>query len=130
MPLKSDNHLTRRERQIMDVLYTEGSASAALVMDTLPDAPSYSTVRALLRILLDKGEVRFQKKGNRYIYRPTHSRRKAARSALSRVLNTFYEGSLENAVAGLLEVSDGELSQGEWTRLADLIERARQKGSA
>ncbi len=130
MPPKTDDRLTRRERQIMDVLYADGSASAARVMEALPDAPSYSAVRALLRILLDKGEVKFQKKGNRYIYRPAHSRRKAARSALSRVLNTFYEGSLDSAVAGLLEVSDRELSQDEWTRLADLIEQARQKGSA
>lgn len=130
MPPATDDHLTRRERQIMDVLYSEGSASAARVRRSLPDPPSYSAVRALLRILLDKGEIRYQKRGNRYIYRPARSRRKAARSALSRVLNTFYEGSLANAVAGLLEVSDGELSEDEWSRLTALIERARRENSS
>jgi predicted transcriptional regulator len=126
----ADEHRTRRERQIMDVLYAEGPSSAACVLKSLPDPPSYSAVRALLRILVDKGEVRYQKQGNRYIYRPIHSRRKAAKSALSRVLNTFYEGSLANAVAGLLEVSDRELTDDEWARLAGLIDQARKEGQS
>ncbi len=130
MPPIADEHRTRRERQIMDVLYAEGPSSAASVLDALPDPPGYSAIRALLRILVDKGEVRYQKQGNRYIYRPTHSRRKAARSALSRVLNTFYEGSLANAVAGLLEVSDRELTDEEWSRVAGLIDQARREGQS
>lgn len=130
MPPVTDEHLTRRERQIMDVLYADGPCSAASILDALPDPPSYSAVRALLRILVDKGEVRYQKQGNRYIYRPARSRRKAARSALSRVLNTFYEGSLANAVAGLLEVSGSNLSDEECSRLADLIDAAREEGQA
>jgi BlaI family transcriptional regulator, penicillinase repressor len=127
VPPLTDEHLTRRERQIMDVLYSAGPSSAAGVLQALSDPPSYSAVRALLRILVDKGEVRYQKRGNRYIYRPAQSRRKAARSALSRVLNTFYEGSLSSAVAGLLEVSDRDLSADEWGRLAGLIDRARHE---
>ncbi len=113
----------------MDFLYADGPASAAEVMHALPDPPSYSAVRALLRILVEKGGVKYQKHGNRYIYRPTRSRRTAARSALSRVLNTFFEGSLESAVAGLLEVSDRELSVAEWKRLSAMIEKARKDGT-
>ncbi len=127
---QTEQQLTKRDRQIMDVLYAAGSASAAEVLQALPDPPSYSAVRALLRILVEKGDVRYQKKGNRYIYRPTRSRRKAARSALSRVVDTFFAGSLHNTVAGLLECSDQDMSQAEWDELATLIETARREGTS
>jgi predicted transcriptional regulator len=130
MSPQAEQQLTKRERQIMDVLYAAGTASAAEVLRSLPNPPSYSTVRALLRILVEKGDVRYQKKGNRYIYRPTRSHRKAARSALSRVVDTFFAGSLHNTVAGLLECSDQQLSKSEWDELATLIETARQEGSS
>ena len=107
-------HLTRRERQIMDVLYENGEAAVGEVQDALPDAPSYSAVRALLRKLLDKGHVAYRDDRGRYVYRPVLARAKARRSALNRVVETFYGGSAAAAVVGLLgskrELSDDELA--------------------
>ena len=120
--------LSRRERQIMDVIYARGEASVAEVRDGMPDPPSYSAVRALLRILEEKGHLRHRSVGNRYIYAPTRSRRAASRSALRRLLHTFFDGSTEQAVAALLDVSPGGLSDEEMDRLRRLIERARKDG--
>ena len=107
-------HLTRRERQIMDVLYESDEATVGEVQDALPDAPGYSAVRALLRKLLDKGHVAYRDERGRYIYRPVLTRAKARRSALNRIVETFYEGSTAAAVVGLLgskrELSDDELA--------------------
>jgi predicted transcriptional regulator len=128
MPKKSDINLSRRERQIMDIIYRQGRASAAEVMDGLPDPPSYSAVRALLRVLEDKGHLRHTKAGARYIYIPTRPRHNAGRSALRRVLQTFYEGSTEKAVAALLDVSDTKLSPEELDQLSRLIDEARREG--
>ena len=119
--------LSRRERQIMDVLYRHGRATAAEVQAELPDPPSYSAVRAMLRILEGKGHTRHEQDGPRYVYVPTLARDKAKRSALKHLLNTFFEGSAEQVVAALLEVSGDELSDADLTRLRRLIDEARDE---
>jgi len=121
-------HLSRRERQIMDVIYRFGQATAQEVREHLPDPPSYSAVRALLRVLEDKGHVAHRQDGPRYVYLPTVPREEARRSALRQLLGTFFDGSAEQAVAALLDLSGGHLSDDELDRLSDLIERARQEG--
>ena len=120
--------LTRRERQIMDILYERGRASASEVLDRLPDPPSYSAVRAMLRLLEEKGYARHEQEGTRYIYSPTVSRERARRSALRRVVQTFFGGSTEQAVAALLDMSHSGLDDAELDRLARLIEQARREG--
>ena len=120
-------HLTRRERQIMDIMYQRGSASAAEVQRDLPDPPSYSAVRAMLRLLEEKGHLRHRQEGPRYVYDPTVPRDRARRSATRRLLDTFFEGSTAQAVATLLE-STSDLSDEELANLADLIDKARREG--
>jgi predicted transcriptional regulator len=120
--------LSRRERQIMDIVYAQGEASAAAIHAALPDPPSYSAVRALLAILLEKGHLKHRSEQGRYIYAPTRRRAQVGRSALRRVLDTFFEGSLEKAVAALLQGSDANLSQEELQRLGQLIQQARKEG--
>lgn len=127
MAERSDHHLSRRERQIMDVIYEHGQASAQDVLAALPDPPSYSAVRALLRILEQKGQVKHRKNGARYIYLPIRSRHTASRSALKRVLRTFFDGSVEQAVSALLSGSDAKLSDHELDRLSELIDQARRE---
>ena len=122
-----ESSLSRRERQIMDVIYERGRASVAEVLEVLPDPPSYSAVRTLMGILKEKGHLNTTKDGNRYIYSPRRARSRAGKSALHRVVNTFYEGSLTGAVAGLLEGSDTKLSDEEFDRLSKLIEEARKE---
>jgi BlaI family transcriptional regulator, penicillinase repressor len=120
--------LSRRERQIMDVLYRQGKATAADVREGMPDPPSYSAVRAMLRILEEKGHVRHEQDGPRYLYLPTVGRERAKRSALRHLVNTFFEGSAEQVVAALLDVSAPELSDAELARLSAMIEKARKEG--
>jgi BlaI family penicillinase repressor len=120
--------LSRRERQIMDVVFARGEASAADVHAALPDAPSYSAVRALLAILVDKGHLKYRSEQGRYIYAPTRRRAQVGRAALRGVLDTFFEGSLEKAVAAFLQGSDANLSQEELQRLGQLIQQARKEG--
>jgi len=127
MSRKPPADLSRRERQIMEIVYARGEASAAQVLEDLPDPPSYSAVRALLAILEQKGQLKHRSEQGRYIYAPTRRRARAGRSALVRVLETFYEGSLEKAVAALLQ-SDSRLSAEELQRLSKLIEQARHEG--
>jgi predicted transcriptional regulator len=119
--------LSRRERQIMDVIYRRGRATAAEVLDGLPDPPSYSAVRALLRLLEEKGHVQHEQDGPRYVYAPTVARDRARRSALKHVVRTFFDGSASEAMAALL---DGEtrLDDAELDRLAAMIEQARKEG--
>ena len=124
----SDSQLSRRERQIMDIIFARGQVSAAEVHEALPDRPSYSTVRALLRILEDKGHVRHKPVGGKYIYLPTQSPKQAARSALRRLLKTFFNGSTEQAMAALLESADTRPNEQELDRLAQLIEKAKKEG--
>jgi BlaI family penicillinase repressor len=129
MPESGDQHVSRRERQIMDILYARGQASAAEVRQALPDPPSKTAVRTLLRILEEKGHLTHKQSGQTYDYRPSRPRSRAGRSALRRVLQTFFEGSLEKAVAAHLGDSATDLSSDELTRLAQLIHQARkQKG--
>lgn len=120
--------LSRRERQIMDVIYQLGEASASDVQQGVPDPPSYSTIRALLRILEDKGHLTHDTVGTKYIYRPTVSRETARKSALNRVLQTFFDNSTEKAVAALLDLRGDDLSPDELQRIEDRIAQAREEG--
>jgi predicted transcriptional regulator len=120
--------LSRRERQIMDIVYARSEASAADVHAALPDPPSYSAVRALLAILVEKRHLKHRSEKGRYIYTPTRRRDQAGRSALRRVLDTFFEGSLEKAVAAFLQGSDADLSAAELHRLQQLIKRSQTEG--
>ena len=121
--------LSRRERQIVDILYAQGRATAAEVQAGLPDPPSYSAVRAMLRILEDKGHVRHEQDGPRYVYLPTVARDRAKKTALRHVLQTFFNGSAEQALAALLDEPDTRLSDQELDRLASVIDRARRTGA-
>jgi BlaI family penicillinase repressor len=121
--------LSRRERQILDILYQRGQATAADVQSALPEPPSYSAVRALLRILEEKGHVRHQQDGPRYVYVPTVARGNAQRSALRHILHTFFDGSAEQAISALLDDASTKLSPAELDRLARLIDTARKSGA-
>src|ERR1035438_7656141 len=125
---KQQNGLSRRERQIMDILYRLGKASAAEVREAMPDAPSYSAVRAMLRVLEEKGTIRHQEEGLKYVFTPVVARDKAKRSAVQHVVETFFGGSAEAAVAALLDVSSTKLTRGELDRLGELIEKAKREG--
>jgi predicted transcriptional regulator len=124
--MTSGETLSRRERQILDILYAKGSATAAEVLSALPDPPSYSAVRALLRILEEKGHARHESQGTKYIYLPLVPRESARNSALTRIVQTFFDGSAGQAAAAL--VDSGSLSDEELTRLSALIDRARKEG--
>ena len=119
--------LSRRERQIMDVIYRRGRATAAEVLDGLPDPPSYSAVRAMLRLLEEKGHVRHEQDGPRYVFLPTVNRDRARKSALKHVVRTFFDGSATDAVAALLD-ADAKLSESDLDRLSAMIQSARQEG--
>jgi predicted transcriptional regulator len=120
--------VSRRERQILDVLYRAGRATAAQIQQAIPHPPSYSAVRTLLRILEDKGHIRHEEDGARYVYLPRIARDHARRSALRHVLNTFFEGSATQAIAALIDEDSKQLSDDDWNRLTDMIERARKEG--
>jgi len=120
--------LSRRERQIMEVVYRSGRATAGEVLEGLPDPPSYSAVRALLKILEGKGHLRHVLEEGRYVWLPTVPRERARRSALQSLLQTFFEGSTEKAVAALLAQSKTKLSEEELERLARLVADAREEG--
>jgi BlaI family penicillinase repressor len=127
MPDPHSRQLSRRERQIMDIVYARGEAAAAEVHEALPDAPSYSSVRALLRILEEKGHLKHREDGPRYIFMPTEPRAKASRSALQRVVQTFFDGSLSSAVAALVDGEGGKLSAEELQRIEAIIKAARNR---
>ena len=118
--------LSRRERQIMDIIYAQGQATAAEVTAALADAPSYSAVRALLRILEQKGHLRHQQDGPRYVFLPTVSRDRARRSALRSLVRTFFDGSSAQAAAALIDRS--QMSDEDFDRLAAAIDKARKEG--
>lgn len=120
--------LTRREREIMDILYRRGRATAAEVLEDMADPPTYSAVRALLRILEDECHIKHVQDGPRYVYLPAVARNDARKSALSHVVTTFFDGSIEQAVATLVESSRSKLSKDELDRLAQLIEKAKKEG--
>lgn len=121
--------LSRRERQIMDILYRRGRATAAEVLEEMPDPPSYSAVRAKLRVLEDKGHIKHQEEDLKYVYRPVLAPEKAKRSALQHMLDTFFDRSVEQAVAALLDHSAARLSREELNRLSRLIEEAKKRGA-
>lgn len=120
--------LSRRERQIMEILYQRGKASASDVREAMPDAPGYSAVRAMLRVLEEKGHVRHQEEGLRYVYIPTVARDKARRAAVKHVMDTFFSGSPEQIVAALLDISPAGLTRQELDRMSEMIEKAKREG--
>ncbi len=128
MPKTLHSTLSRRERQIMDILYRLGRATANEVMAELPGEPSYSTVRTQLRVLVNKGHVRHEEQGLRYIYSPTIPRHTVRQSALRHLIETFFEGSAEKMLSTLLGSGSSKLSDEELSRLADLIDKAKKGG--
>lgn len=126
MAKKSLTNLSRRERQIMDIVYRTGTATAADIRGELADPPSDSTVRTLLRVLVEKGHLKHKQDGPRYIYSPTLSAEKAKRSALKQLLTTFFDGSAPQAMATLIDMSSSKLSPEELKQLAHLIEQAKR----
>jgi BlaI family penicillinase repressor len=128
--MKKPSHqtLSRRERQIMDILYREGRATASEIHQALPDRPSYSAVRAKLRVLEEKGHIRHEEQALRYVYLPLVSRDKARQSALRHLLGTFFDNSAEQAITALLDLKSSDLDRDKLDRLSELIEKARQEG--
>jgi len=129
MKKDGQRNLSRRERQIMDVLYQRGRATASEIQQAIPDPPTYSAVRAKLRVLEEKGHVRHQEEALRYVYLPVVGRESARRSALRHLVTTFFEGSVEQTVAALLDLPSANLSQQELDRIAALIEEAKKEGA-
>ena len=117
--------LSRREREIMEVLYRVTRATAAEVQEGMPEAPSYSAVRTMLRILEEKGHVRHEQDGPRYVYIPTVARDKARRSALKHVVNTFFDGSASQVMAALIELSPRDMDEDELARIREMIDSAK-----
>ena len=126
---KETKTLARRERQIMDILYTKQRATAAEVMEAMTDAPGYSAVRTLLATLERKGHVRHERNGARFVFVPVLHRKHAGRSAISHLIQTFFGGSRSRAAAALLDVAPSSFSEGELDELESLIQRARRKGA-
>ena len=120
-------HLSRRERQIMEIVYAIGEATATDVLQRLDDAPTRTSVRTLLRILEEKGHLRHRKRNREFVYSPTRQRARAGLSAFQRLLQTFFDGSLEKAVAAHLSDPDTELSEDELKRLSSIIRQAKRK---
>ena len=128
MSKDSPTALSRRERQVMDILYRHGEATVAEVMADLPDPPTYSAVRSILRILMEKQLITHREDGPRYVYLPTVNTEAARDDALKHVIRTFFDGSAEQAVAAVLRVSDAKLSDKEIEQLRDRIKQARVSG--
>ena len=127
-PNRRQTQLTRRERQIMDALYRLGRATAAEILELMPGAPGYSTVRTQLRVLEQKGHVRHEEQGLRYIYSPTVPRHAARKSALKNLVDTFFDGSTAKAVAALLGGEAARVTDDELARIADMVNNARSDG--
>jgi predicted transcriptional regulator len=126
--MKNDESLSRRERQIMDIVYEMREATAQQILDRLPEPPSYSAVRALLRVLEQKGHLAHRQDGPRYIYAPRLAKDKARKSALAHLRQTFFDGSTTDIVATLLDLSEDDLSEDDFRKLAELIDKARTEG--
>lgn len=122
-----ETKLSRRERQILDILYRKSRASAQDVMEALDDSPGYSAVRTLLRILEEKGHIRHEEEGAKYVYSPVVSRSRARKQALAHMVETFFEGSPEQVVATLIDSNSAKMSAKDLDRLADMIEQARKR---
>lgn len=125
---KPSGELTRRERQVMDILHRRQSATVTEIMDDLPDPPTYSAVRSILRILGDKGLVRYREDGPRYVYLPSESTEQVREDMLEHVVDTYFAGSAEQAVTALLRLSDADISEAEIERLREKIRRAKVGG--
>lgn len=123
----SEIALSRRERQIMDLLFAAGSATGQEIQQQMPDPPSYSTVRTILRVLERKGYVRHREEGLRYVYEPAVARDVARKSAVQRLLRTFFDGSAQQAVAALLDPKVSRISREQLDEIAELVERARKE---
>jgi predicted transcriptional regulator len=121
------HHLSRRERQIMDIIFAKGEATAAEVNEALPDVRSDSTVRTLLRIMEEKGHLRHREDGPRFVYLPVRTRAAESKSALKRVVKTFFEGSFADAVAALVDTADGKLPAEDLKRIEAIIKKAKAK---
>jgi len=126
--MRTEKSLSRRERQIMDIIYEMKEATALQVLERLPSPPSYSAVRALLRVLEDKGHLLHRPDGPRYVYLPRLAKDKARKSALAHLKRTFFDGSTADVVAALLDMSEDDLSDEDYARLAALIDKARTEG--
>ncbi len=121
------NDLSRRERQIIEIVYSNNSASVGDVVSQMDNAPSYSAVRAFMRILEEKGHLKHKKTGAKYIYFPTRPRCNTRKSALKSVFQTFFDSSVENTLAALLDISDSEISEEDFKKLSDLINKSKKK---
>jgi predicted transcriptional regulator len=128
MEPKDLTQLSRRERQIMDILHRRGDATAGEVLAELPQPPSYSAVRAMLRVLEQKGRIMHTERGRTYVYRPTASRKAVRRQALRHMVFTFFGGSVEEAASALLDLSEGQIDEGTKKRLGQRIAAARREG--
>lgn len=120
--------LTRRERQVMNILHRRGPSTVTEIMDELPDPPTYSAVRSILRILGEKDVVRYREDGPRYVYLPSESTERSQETALEHMVDTYFAGSTEQAVTALLRLTDADISETEIEKLRDKIRRARQGG--
>ena len=128
MAKKPHEYLSRREKQIMDIVYKRGKATAAEVYEEMEDAPSYSSTRVMMHLLEDKGLLTHKKQGPRYVYSPSVSAEKARRKELSHVVSTFFGGSLKEAMADLIDLSEKNMSEEEWDAINTLIDEARKQG--
>ena len=126
--MKFLKNLSRRERQIMDIVYELNMVTVAQVLELIPDPPSYSSIRALLRVLEEKGHLKHTQQGPRYIYSPTLPREEASQNALKHVLKTFFDNSTEDVVEALLNISEEDLSEEEYKRLSKMIKKAQIEG--
>ena len=126
--MSNPSNLSRRERQIMDIVFAKGEASVLQIQDGLPEAPSGMAIRRMLSILEEKGHLKRRKEGREFRYSARQGRKKAGRNALQHVLDTFFEGSVEKALATHLERPKGKISKDEYERLAALIDESRKSG--
>jgi predicted transcriptional regulator len=128
MAKNSDRNLSRRERQMMDILYQRGRATAQEILEAMPDPPTYSAVRAKLRVLEEKGHIRHEEESLRYVYLPVVARDSARKSALRHMVTTFFAGSVQETVAALLDLSAARLTGADLDRIAAMIEQAKKEG--
>ncbi len=125
---KTPHNLPRRERQILEIIYQLGEASVGDVLARIPDPPSYSAVRTIMRLLEQKGHLRHRRELTKYVYRPTQSRESASRSALAHVVKTFFSGSAPDAVAAILDATGDDLTDDDLRRLEEIVEKAKMEG--
>ncbi|MFQ5741316.1 MAG: BlaI/MecI/CopY family transcriptional regulator [Acidobacteriota bacterium] len=128
MERRDPQDFSRRERQIMDVVYQCGHATAAQVLEHLPDPPGYSTVRTLLGVLERKGHLRHERRGYHYVYFPTTPVEEVSTSVLRHVMDTFFKGSATKIVSAVLDLKDTQLSEGEYEKILKLVQKAREEG--